>query len=121
MIGSLTVNFRTKKKSYKNKKKIDNPPEEWVTFENTHEAIIDEETFAVVQRIRAAKRRPSRMGEISVFSGLVFCADCGKNMYLCRCTTMKQKEYFNCSTYRKKKKSLCTSHQITVEAIEGKN
>ncbi len=114
-----TVNFRTKKKSYKSKKKLDLPPEEWVTFENTHEAIIDEETFAVVQRIRAAKRRPTDMGEMSVFSGLVYCADCGKKMYLCRCTTMKQKEYFNCSTYRKKKKSLCSSHQITVEAIEG--
>ncbi len=54
-----TVNFRTRKKSYKSKKTIDLPPEEWVTFENTHEAIIDEETFAVVQRIRDAKRRPS--------------------------------------------------------------
>ncbi len=113
-----TVNFRTKKKSYKSKKKLDNPPEEWVTFENTHEAIIDEETFATVQRIRAAKRRPNRMGEMSVFSGLVSCADCGKKMYLCRCSTGKQKEYFNCSTYRKKKKSLCTSHQITAEAVE---
>ena len=58
------------------------------------------------------------MGEMSVFSGLVYCADCGKKMYLCRCTTMQQKEYFNCSTYRKKSKNLCTSHQITVEAIE---
>ena len=58
------------------------------------------------------------MGEMSIFSGLVYCADCGKKMYLCRCTTMKQKEYFNCSTYRKKKKKACTSHQITVEAVE---
>ena len=58
------------------------------------------------------------MGEMSIFSGLVYCADCGKKMYLCRCTTMQQKEYFNCSTYRKKSKSLCTSHQITVEAVE---
>ena len=114
-----TVNFRTKKKSYKSKKKLELPPEEWVTFENTHEAIIDADTYETVQRIRSAKRRPTDMGEMSVFSGLVYCADCGKKMYLCRCTTMKQKEYFNCSTYRKKKKSLCTSHQITVEAIEG--
>ena len=58
------------------------------------------------------------MGEMSVFSGLVYCADCGEKMYLCRCATMKQKEYFNCSTYRKKSKSLCSSHQITVEAVE---
>lgn len=57
------------------------------------------------------------MGERSPLSGLFYCADCGQKMYLCRCTTMKQKEYFNCLTYRKKKKKYCTSHQITVEAL----
>ena len=113
-----TVNFRTRKKSYKSKKKLYNPPEEWVIFKNTHEAIIDEDTYETLQRIRSAKRRPSAMGEMNVFSGLVYCADCGKKMYLCRCTTMKQKEYFNCSTYRKKTRSLCSSYQITVEAVE---
>lgn len=113
-----TVNFRTKKKSYKSKKKIDLPKEEWAIFENTHEAIIDQDTFDTVQRIRQAKRRPTSMGEMSIFSGLVYCADCGQKMYLCRCTTMKQKEYFNCSSYRKKKKATCTSHQITVEAVK---
>ena len=112
-----TVNFRTKKKSYKSKKKIDLPKEEWAIFENTHEAIIDQDTFDTVQRIRQAKRRPTDMGEMSIFSGLVYCADCGQKMYLCRCTTMKQKEYFNFSSYRKKKKATCTSHQITVEAV----
>ena len=114
-----TVNFRTKKKSYKSKKKLDLPPEEWVTFENTQEAIIDADTYETVQRIRSAKRRPTDMGEMSVFSGIVYCADCGKKMYLCRCSTTKQKEYFNCSTYRKKKKNLCSSHQITVAAVES--
>ena len=113
-----TVNFRTRKKSYKSKKKIELPKDEWVIFRNTHEAIIDEETFGIVERLRQAKRRPTDMGEMSIFSGLVYCADCGQKMYLCRCTTMKQKEYFNCSTYRKKKKKTCTSHQITVEAVE---
>lgn len=113
-----TVNFRTKKKSYKSKKKIELPPEDWVMFKDTQEAIIDQDTYDTVQRIRQNKRKPSEMGEMSVFSGLVYCADCGKKMYLCRCTTMQQKEYFNCSTYRKKSKNLCTSHQITVEAIE---
>lgn len=57
------------------------------------------------------------MGEMSPLSGLVYCADCGKKMYLCRCTTMKQAEYFNCSSYRKKKKTTCSSHQITVKAV----
>lgn len=113
-----TVNFRTRKKSYKSKKTIELPQEDWAVFKNTHEAIIDEDTYETVQRIRSAKRRPTAMGEMSVFSGLVYCADCGKKMYLCRCTTMKQKEYFNCSSYRKKKKSTCTSHQIKVEVVE---
>ena len=113
-----TVNFTTKKKSYKSKKKIRLPREEWVIFKDTHEKIIDEETYETVQRIRQSKRKQSDMGEMSIFSGLIYCSDCGKKMYLCRCTTMKQKEYFNCSTYRKKSKHLCTSHQITVEAIE---
>lgn len=112
-----TVNFKSYKKSYKSKRRIDVPREDWVIFENTQEAIIDKQTFETVQKIRAAKRRPTDMGEMSPLSGLVFCADCGKKMYLCRCTTMKQKEYFNCSSYRKNLKRTCTSHQITVEAL----
>lgn len=113
-----TVNFKTYKKSYKSKKRIKLPQEDWLIFENTQEVIIDRQTFDTVQKIRQCKRRPSRMGEMSSLSGMVYCADCGKRMYLCRCTTMKQAEYFNCSTYRKKKKNLCTSHQITVKAVE---
>lgn len=54
---------------------------------------------------------------MSPLSGMLYCADCGKKMYLCRCTTMKQAEYFNCSSYRKNLKRTCTSHQITVKAI----
>ena len=113
-----TVNFRSKKKSYKSKKKIMLPREDWVIFKDTHEALIDEDTYETVQRIRQSKRKQTDMGEMSVFSGIVYCADCGKKMYLCRCSKSTQKEYFNCSTYRKKSKSLCTSHQITVEAVE---
>ena len=94
------------------------PRKNWVIFENTHPAIIDQDTYDIVQRLIQTKRRPTDMGEMNIFSGLVYCSDCGQRMYLCRCATTKQKEYFNCSTYRKKKKKLCTSHQITVEAIE---
>lgn len=112
-----TANFKTYKKSYKSRKRIDIPRDDWVIFENTQEAIIDKQTFETVQRIREAKRRPTDMGEMSPLSGLVYCADCGKKMYLCRCTTMKQKEYFNCSSYRKNLKRTCTAHQITVETL----
>ena len=112
-----TVNFKTYKKSYKSKRRIDVPKEDWVVFENTQEAIIDKQTFDTVQKIRQNKRRPTDMGEMSPLSGMLYCADCGKKMYLCRCTTMKQAEYFNCSTYRKQKKRICGSHQITVKAV----
>ena len=112
-----TVNFKTYKKSYKSKKYIENPRENWVIVENTQEAIIDQETFDIVQNLRKAKRRISDMGTPHILSGMLYCADCGEKMYLCRCTTMKQAEYFNCSTYRKKKKKYCTSHQITAHTV----
>lgn len=114
-----TANFKTYKKSYKIRKRIDLPQEDWLIFENTQEAIIDRQTFDTVQKIRQSKRRPSRMGEMNALSGMLYCADCGKKMYLCRCTTMKQAEYFNCSSYRKALKRTCTSHQITVKAVES--
>ena len=112
-----TVNFKFHKKSYKSSRRIQTKKEDWVIFEDTQEAIIDKQTFETVQRIRQVKRRPTDMGEMSPLSGLVYCADCGKKMYLCRCSTTKQKEYFNCSSYRKQLKKTCTSHQITVEAL----
>ena len=113
-----TVNFKYCKKSYKSKKSIKLPQEEWLIFENTQEAIIDRQTFDTVQKIRQCKRRPTPMGEMNALSGMLYCADCGKKMYLCRCSTSKQSEYFNCSSYRKALKRTCTSHQITVKAVE---
>ncbi len=104
------------KKSYKSKKRYKNPRENWAIFENTQEAIIDKETFDIVQQVRAGRRSLTDMGTPHMLSGLLYCADCNQKMYLCRCTTMNQKEYFNCSTYRKKKKKYCTSHQITAHA-----
>ena len=117
-----TVNFRTRKKSYKTKTVIHTDESEWVTFENTHEAIIDRETYDTVQRLREAKRRPTRMGEMSVFSGMLFCSDCGKRLYLNRCNVHRSytKDVFVCATYRKGSAGRrgCTSHSITLEAIE---
>lgn len=113
-----TVNFKTRKKSYKSKEKIWNNPEVWMIFENTHEAIIDEHVWETVQKIREGKRRPSRMGEMGVFSGMMFCADCGAKLYQVRANGWTHdKEYFVCATYRKKK-GLCSSHQIRNVVIE---
>ncbi len=66
-----TVNFRSQRKSFKNKKKVELPPEEWLIFENTHPAIIDRETFELVKELRKNKRKPTRTGIISMFSGLL--------------------------------------------------
>ena len=76
-----TVNFRTTTKSFKNKKNIELPKDKWQIFENTHEAIIDRETFELVQELRKHKRRPNRTGEVSIFSGLLYCADCKEKLY----------------------------------------
>jgi len=113
-----TVNFKTYRKSYKNKKQLHNDPSEWQIFENTHEAIIDQETFDIVQRIRDGRRRVTPMGEMPVLSGMVFCADCGKKLYQVRGRNLPQKEYMVCSTYRKIKGG-CSSHQIRNEVLEA--
>ena len=103
-----TVNFKTTKKSYKSKKKIWNDPENWVIFENTQPPIIEESVFLIVQNIRKARRRPTKMGEMGMFSGLLYCAECGGKMYQCRATNFAENQkYFICSTYRKGK-DLCT-------------
>ena len=112
-----TVNFKTYRKSYKNKKQLKNDPSQWQIFENTHEAIIDRETFDIVQRIRDGRRRVTPMGEMPILSGMVFCADCGKKLYQVRGRNLPQKEYMVCSTYRKIKGG-CSSHQIRNEVLE---
>ena len=113
-----TVNFKTRRKSYKQKKKIKNDPSEWQVFENTHESIIDEETFNIVQKIRDGRRRLSPMGEMGILSGMMFCADCGNKLYQVRGRGWEHdKEYFVCATYRKKKGG-CSSHQIRNVVVE---
>lgn len=113
-----TVNFRTKKKSYKSHTVVYLPKDEWVIFEDTHEAIIDRDTFDTVQKLReGVRRRVSIDGEMSIFSGLLYCADCGAKMYLNR-HRGSEKDAFNCASYRKEKERTCTSHYITLHAIE---
>ena len=113
-----TVNFKTYRKSYKQKKQLKNDPKNWQIFENTHEAIIDRETFDIVQRIRDGRRRVTPMGEMPALSGMVFCADCGAKMYQVRGRSLAQSEYMVCATYRKKGKEICPSHQIRNSVIE---
>lgn len=107
-----TVNFRTHKKSYKNKKTVRNPQEEWFIFENTHEPIVTQQEFDLVQELRKNKRRPTKHEEVNPFSGMVYCADCGKKMYLCRATSLTaDQEHLKCSTYSSDKDA-CSAHFI---------
>ncbi len=108
----------TRKKSFKCKKTVWNDPSEWAVFEGTHEAIIDQETFDIVQRIRDGRRRLTPMGEMPVLSGMLFCADCGAKLYQVRARGWThEQEHFVCATYRKIKGG-CTSHQIHNVQVE---
>ncbi|MDR1558452.1 MAG: recombinase family protein [Clostridiales bacterium] len=128
-----TVNFRTSKKSFKDKKISYNPKEEWKVFPNTHEAIIDQETFDTVQRLRGTPRRMDSVGEPNPLTGLVFCADCGAKMYNSRQSketyetvrygkayTVKTADYYNCSSYNlanQSNKQKCSGHYIRTAVI----
>lgn len=113
-----TVNFKTHVKSYKVKKKIDNDPSQWKIFRDTHEPIIDQETFDIVQKIRQGKKRPTKMGAMPMFSGLLFCADCGSKMSFHRkVDEPAEKHNYVCSNYRRNTKS-CSMHYIRNVVIE---
>ena len=112
-----TTNFKTTKLSYKCKKVIVNPPEKRAVFENTHEAIIDLDTWKLVQRNREQRRRPTRMGGMSLFSGLVFCADCGAKLYFHQTVSgAKERESYTCANYRTRRQ--CTAHYIRAVVLE---
>jgi DNA invertase Pin-like site-specific DNA recombinase len=113
-----TVNFKTYRKSYKQKKQLKNDPSEWQIFENTHEAIIEKPVFEVVQKIRDGRRRLTPMGEMPILSGMMFCADCENKLYQVRGRGWEHdKEHFVCATYRKIKGG-CSSHQIRNVVVE---
>ena len=113
-----TVNFRTATKSFKQKKRIDNPQEKWSVFPNTHPAIVDRETFELVQRLRKERRRPTRTGILSMFSGLFYCADCGEKLYYSVTNNYKRDQaYFFCSSYRKNS-DVCSAHYIREKVVE---
>lgn len=113
-----TVNFRTKTKSYKSKKRIINSKTDWQIFENTHEAIISKEDFDLVQELRKNKRKLQHQEEVNPFSGMVYCADCGKKMYLCRSKSLNaDQEHLKCSTYSADKDD-CSAHFIRTVVLE---
>lgn len=112
-----TTNFKTTKLSYKMKKTVINPPDKWAVFEHTHEAIIDRETWDLVQKIRSQRRRPTKMGEMGMFSGLAYCADCGAKLYHCRTGSWTyEQECYTCSNYRNRKG--CSAHYIRAVVLE---
>mgnify|MGYP001454602121 FL=1 len=113
-----TVNFRTHQKSYKCKKMVKNPKEEWAIFENTHEPIVSQHDFNLVQELRRNKRRNQKNGEINPFSGMVCCADCGQKMYLCRSRSLTdEQEHMKCSTYASDKND-CSAHFIRTQVLK---
>ncbi|MBO6229151.1 MAG: recombinase family protein [Ruminiclostridium sp.] len=110
-----TVNFRTEKLSYKSKKIIFHDPKDYKVFRNTHEAIIDRDTFESVQERLAQRKRVAKIEEIPLFSGYLVCADCGCKMYSMRTRANTNNSYV-CSGYRKAIKS-CTSHYIREDTL----
>ena len=114
-----TVNFRTTSKSFKLKKRLERPKEEWQVFKNTHPAIVDRETFELVQELRMHRRRPTKSGIVSMFSGLLYCADCGEKLYYCTSNSFEtRQDHFVCSTSRKKGKEVCDTHFIRAVVLE---
>ena len=114
-----TINFKTRK-HFKDKKSHYVSEDEWTIFENTHEAIIDQQTFDLVQKIRSNVRRyPNGWGEAAPLTGLLYCADCGGKMYVHRTNNGKRVSQYTCSNYTKVPcGTLCpTQHRINESAI----
>ena len=109
-----TINCQTRIASFKDKRTIKVPKEEQLRFENTHEAIIDQETWDIVRKVREGRIRKTRLGEINKYSGLIYCADCGRKHYFCRGRTVKRENYsFICGNYHKHVgEEKCTPHSI---------
>ena len=112
-----TVNFKTAKVSYKVKASVPNPEDKVMVFEHTHEAIIDEATWERVQELRKQRKRPNRYDEVGLFSGLLFCADCGHVMYQQRYQNKNRKQdCYICGSYKKRTRD-CTAHFIRTDLL----
>ena len=130
-----TVNFRSHKESYKDKKAVKNNSDEILVFQDTHEPIVDRRTWYMVQELRKTVRRVDTNGEGSLLTGKLYCADCGGKMHYRRSTTRAARDWrgipnggtertsagFNCGTYnssRKQYKQVCFSHSIKEDTVK---
>ena len=116
-----TITAKTYKVSYKSKKTRKNAEDKRYFFPNTHEPLIDEETFALAQKRIATRHRPTKSDEIDLFSGLLFCGDCGYKMYLQKgAGTPERKHAYTCGNYRNRAKNdfLCTTHYIRKSVLK---
>ena len=115
-LGHL-VNFKKEKVSYKVKSSVENPEEKQVIFENAHEPIIDPDTWERVQELRKQRKRPNRYDEVGLFSGLLFCADCGSVLYQQRYENKTRKQdCYICGNYKKRTHD-CTAHFIRTDLL----
>ena len=110
-LGKLVFG-KTKSKGVYQKKRIPAPEEEWIVVENTHEPIITQETWDVVQKLMASRRRETKKGEIQMFAGLVKCADCGSSLNVSYDKRKERYTGFSCWVYKNYGKERCTSHAI---------
>ena len=113
------LNFKTYSKSYKNKKRIDNDRENWVVFQDVHEAIIERAVYEQVQQKRGKiRKRRTNNGEHNMFSGLLVCADCGSNLHFHFNQGNPEIKYFNCSNYKGNRGTCASTHYVRVDFLE---
>ena len=113
------LNFKTYSKSYKNKKRIDNDRENWVVFQDVHEAIIERAVYEQVQQKRGKiRKRRTNNGEHNMFSGLLVCADCGSNLHFHFNQGNPEIKYFNCSNYKGNRGTCTSNHYVRVDFLE---
>ena len=131
-----TVNFRTTTPSYKDRKAVYLPPEDWLVFENTHEAIVDPETWALAQHVRKTTRRTDSNGMANPLTGIMYCADCGQKMYNHKEVTLAERkgrprdpvsglypyDNYECSSYNRTRTRVqrqCTPHRIPTSSVRS--
>ena len=131
-----TVNFRSHKESYKDKRGVPIPPDEWMIFENTHEAIVDPETWNLAQRVKQTVRRTDSTGVANPLTGLVYCADCSKKMFNHKCAARAKRDgreadpvsglfpfdHYDCATYSEtlhREQPECTGHYINTHVLRA--